>query len=456
MRFNPHEPQRYCIERVINQRYIGLFLEMGLFGKTVITLTAINYLRYYVFDVRKVLIVAPKKVAEATWQNEAKKWDHLKLLRINTVMGTKTQRIKALNTIGDIWVISRDNVAWLVDYYRNAWPFDMVVLDESTSFKNPQAKRFKWLSYMRPHIQRLVLLTGTPAPNGLMDLWAQIFLLDGGQRLHKTISQYRVRYFDHDIYTRRYKLKEGSEAAIHNAISDICVSLTAADYPYELPRVVHVDVPVKLDAKVSELYKKFEREMLLEVDEMMLNVGSAAVLTNKLLQFCNGAVYDDDHNAIEIHNCKIEAFMELIESLEGKSVLVFYCFQSDLERMERVLKRTELRVRRLKGKQDAEDWNTGKIDVLLAHPASCAYGLNLQQGGNHIIWYGLTWNLELWQQANARLPRPGQKEAVIIHILYVPDTRDEDVIQALAQKGEVQNRLMQSLKARIKRIKEER
>ncbi|RKO63244.1 DEAD/DEAH box helicase [Caldibacillus debilis] len=456
MKFVPHAYQRYCINRIITTPALGLLLDMGL-GKTVITLTAINDLKYNRFAVSKVLVIAPKKVAESTWAREARKWDHLHLLRISTVLGSAAKRIRALNTPADVYVINRENVPWLVDYYRNAWPFDMVVIDEFSSFKNHQAKRFKALAAIRPHIKRIVGLTGTPAPNGLMDLWAQIYLLDGGERLGKRITGFRERYFEPDRRDRErvftYAPKHGAEEAIQRRISDICISMKAEDY-LELPDVISNTVPVHLDAKAQKAYSKLEAEMLLEVDESTIDAGSAAVLTNKLLQLCNGAVYDGDRNIVEIHNSKIEAFMELIEGLNGKPALVFYSFQHDRDRLLKALIKTGLRVRELKTPQDETDWNNHKIDILLAHPASTAYGLNLQEGGNHVIWFGLTWSRELYEQANKRLHRQGQTEKVIIHHLVVEGSVDEDVMAALERKGETQSALMEALKVRIERVKE--
>jgi len=453
--FNPHPYQTYCINRIESDPALGLFLDMGL-GKTVIALTAVKNLKYDRFEINKTLVIAPKKVAEATWSKEAAKWDHLKNLRVIPVLGSETKRIKALNTPGDIWVINRENVSWLVEYYRNAWPFDMVIIDESSSFKSHQAKRFKSLKWIRPHIKRIVELTGTPAPNGLIDLWAQVYLLDGGQRLGKTIGGFRERFFEPDkrnaqqIFT--YTPKLGADEAIHRLIGDICVSMKADDY-LTLPELIVNDIPVVLDEKAKKLYEKLEREMLLQVDENTIDAGSAAVLSNKLLQLCNGAVYDENHNVIEIHDCKIEAFLELIEQLNGQPALVFYNFQHDLTRLEKALSKTGLRVRRLNGPADEIDWNHRQIDVLLAHPASCAYGLNLQDGGNHVIWFGLNWSLELYQQANKRLHRQGQKQKVIVHHLVVEGGRDEDVAEALHDKGATQDKLIESLKARIEKIK---
>lgn len=455
MIFRPHSYQAYCIERLLTDTALGLYLDMGL-GKTVITLTAIADLEYNRFQVSRALVIAPKKVAEATWQREASKWDHLRHLRFSTILGSEAKRIRALNTPADVWVINRENIPWLVEYCRNAWPFDMVVIDESSSFKNHKAKRFKALTWVRKYILRIVELTGTPAPNGLLDLWAQIYLLDGGQRLGKRITQFRERYFDPDQRGRdmvySYKPKDGADHVIRQLIGDICVSMKAEDY-ITLPDCTYDDIPVVLDTRAKQAYTRLEREMLLQVDESTIDAGSAAVLTNKLLQLCNGAVYDEQRHAVEIHRCKIDAFLETVEALGGQSVLVFYNFQHDLERIEAALSGSGLRVRRLTGPDEEAAWNNREIDILLAHPASCAYGLNLQQGGNHVIWFGLNWSLELYQQANKRLHRQGQASKVIVHHLVVTGGVDEDVIAALNDKCTTQDRLMQALKARIERAK---
>lgn len=459
MEFKPHDYQRHCIDKIIEIPKLGLFLDMGL-GKTVTTLTAVRELKYNRFAVRKVLVIAPKKVAEGTWTKEKDKWDHTKILRVSPVLGSQAKRIRALNTPADIYIINRENVCWLVDYYRNAWPFDMVVVDESSSFKSHKAKRFKALAAVMPKIDRLVELTGTPSPNGLDDLWAQVFLLDGGERLGRRYTQFRERYFDpgrrgSDGMVYDYKAKPGSEESILDRIADICISMKAEDY-LQLPDLTYHQIPVVLDPKAEKAYHDLERQMVLELpeDEEEISVTSAAALSNKLLQLANGALYDDDHGVHEVHTCKIEAFLELIESLQGKPALVFYSFQHDEARILDVLKKSGLRVRELKTVRDEDDWNAGKVDVLLAHPASAAYGLNLQQGGNHVIWFGLTWNYELYTQANKRLHRQGQTEKVIIHHLVCAGTRDEDVMQALEKKDDIQNWVMQSLKARIKAIKE--
>lgn len=455
MKLIPHNYQAYCIKRIIAQPKIALWLDMGL-GKTVITLTAINDLKFNRFQVSKILIIAPKRVAETTWNRECEKWDHLSHLRISSVLGSQKKRITAVNTPADIYIINRENVTWLVDYYRNDWPFDMVVIDESSSFKSHQSKRFKSLKMIRTKIKRLVELTGTPAPNNLIDLWAQIFLLDGGERLGKTIGRFREKYFSPDqrnmerVFT--YKPKDGAEIEIQKVLSDVCVSMKAEDY-LELPDCIYNDIPVVLDKKSREAYNRLEREMLLEIDEDLIDAGTAAVLSNKLLQLCNGAVYDENKNPVLIHDCKLEAFLEIIEGLNGQSALVFYNFQHDRDRILKALSKSGLRVDVYKGPEQERKWNGGKLDVLLAHPASTAYGLNLQDGGNNIIWFGLNWSLELYKQANARLHRQGQKKSVVIHQLVVEDSRDTDVLESLKNKDGTQESLLKSLKARIDKVK---
>lgn len=456
MIYEPYPYQQYCAARIVADAAVGLFLDMGL-GKTVITLDAINTLRYDRWAVQRVLIIAPKKVAEGTWTKEAQKWEHLRHLRISAVLGSQQKRLRALATPADIYVINRDNVAWLVDYFKNAWPFDMVVLDESSSFKNSQSKRFKALKLVRSRINRLVELTGTPAPNGLIDLWAQIYLLDGGARLGRTLGQYRERFFDPDKRSRTqifsYTPKDGSMEYIQQAIGDICVSMKAEDY-LNLPDRMFDDVPVVLDDKARKAYRQLERDLLLELDEGQITAASAGVLTGKLLQLCNGAVYDSEKRPLAIHNCKVEAFLEVLEQLNGQHCLVFYNFQHDRDRLLAALEPLGLRVRVYQNAADEDAWNAGEIDVLLAHPASCAYGLNLQNGGHHIVWFGLTWSLEQYEQANKRLHRQGQRHPVIVHHLVVQGGMDEDVIDSLRAKGDTQEALMDALKARIKKARE--
>lgn len=457
MIFKPHNYQRYCIEKAITQKEIGLFLDMGL-GKTSITLTAINELIYNRFEVSKVLVIAPKKVAELTWNTESEKWDHTKHLRIASVLGSEQKRLRALNSNADIYVINRENVSWLVNHYKNQWPFDMVVIDELSSFKNHQAKRFKDLKCVRPHIKRIIGLTGTPSPNGLLDLWAQVYLLDQGERLHKRIGQYREQYFNRfqvdSSGWEKYIEKQDSNAVISEKLKDLCVSMSAEDY-LDLPDLIVDPVWVQLDSKTKKQYKEMEQNLILQLPDGDISVTSSAALSNKLLQLCNGAIYDDDRDVKEIHDCKINALLETIENLNGQPALLFYSFQHDKKRILNVLPKS-LRVRDLKTIKDQQDWNNGEIDILLAHPASAGYGLNLQDGGNHMIWFGLNWSLELYQQAIKRLHRQGQRQKVIVHQLLVKGGRDEDVSKVLDVKGDVQQALLDSLKARIEEVKNDK
>ena len=427
-------------------------------GKTVITLTAVNTLKYFRWQVSKVLVVAPKTVAEATWSKEAAKWDHLRHLRISVVLGSASKRIKALNTPADVYVINRENIAWLVDYYRQDWPFDMLVLDESTSFKSWQSKRFRAVKLVRRFCKKVVLLTGTPSSKGIMDLWAQIYLLDGGARLGKNITQFRARYFDintHGGHFTEYKPKEGAESAVLNVISDICVSMKAEDY-LELPDCIEHEIPVVLDDKTQKAYKRFERDLLLDVDGDTITAGTAGVLTSKLLQFCSGAVYDENKKPVHIHDCKIDAYMELLESLNGEPCITFYGYQHDKDRILSSLAKSGLRVRVYAGPEDGDAWNIGEIDVLLVHPASCAYGLNLQAGGRHIVWFTPNWSFELNDQARCRLWRQGSPyDKIYVHYLIVQGCVDEDVLDVIRDRKKTHDAVMQVLKARIKKAKEE-
>lgn len=453
MKFIPHPYQQYAISRVVSDPAVALFLEPGL-GKTVITLTAIKELQAYRWEVFRPLVVAPKKVAEATWATEAAKWDHLKDMTVVPILGNTKQRIKALYSPGNIWVTNRENLPWLVDYCRNDWPFDMVVLDESTSFKNSRAKRFMALKRVRPRIRRMVELTGTPSPNGLPDLYAQIYLLDGGARLGRTLTSFREIYMSQDYahpgqQYRTYSLLPDADQRIRDAIADICVSMKTEDY-LTLPEFIENIVPVALDPAAAKAYNKLEREMLLQVDTETITAGSAAVLNGKLLQLCGGAVYSNEGEVVRVHDCKLDAFLELIEQLNGEHALVFYWFQHERDRILKALEATGLRVRVYEGPDDERAWNAGDVDVLLAHPVSCGYGLNLQAGGHHCIWYTLpNWALEIFQQANKRLHRQGQKYPVISHLLITQGGVDQDVLASLQSKGDGQEALMQALKARI-------
>lgn len=399
------------------------------------------------FEVAKVLVIAPLRVAESVWGTEAKKWDHLKHLRIAKVLGTEKERIQALNATVDIYVVNRENIKWLVDYYKKKWPFDMVVLDELSSFKSHKSQRFKAMRKVRPLVKRVVGLTGTPASNGLLDLWSQVYLLDSGQRLGKTVTGYRERYFlpdkrNHNIIFS-YKLKDGAEEAIYNKLSDICISMKSGDY-LNIPERLDNIVPVQLAPKVMEKYRQLEQDLLLPLVNGDVVAGSAAVLTNKLLQMTGGAIYDEDGGVQEIHNEKLAALEDLIEAANGKPVLVYYAYRHEVDRIQ---KRFDCRV--LDKPKDIEDWNKGQVLVMLAHPASAGHGLNLQNGGSTIIWFGLPWSLELYQQANARIHRQGQKNTVVVHHLVTKDTIDEDVMQVLKNKEAGQEALLQAVKARI-------
>ena len=455
MKFEPHKYQQYFIQRILDTPYLAGWLGMGM-GKTVSTLTAINELMYSRWQVRKALIIAPKKVSEATWQDEASKWDHLRHLRFASVLGSERQRLAALYRDADIYVINRENTQWLVDTLGPEWFFDMVVLDEASSFKNHQAKRFRKLKTVRPRIRRLLELTGTPAPRDLIDLWAQIYLLDQGQRLGKTISSYRDQYFLPDkrnattIFS--YKEQEGASDRIRAKLADICVSMKAEDY-LELPSMVENVVPVVLDNPAQKRYNELEKQLVLEVGDQVVDAGTAAALRMKLLQVASGAVYDDIGAVAYIHDCKLEAFMELIESLGGEHALVFYAFRHDLDRLCEALDKAKVSYRVFSGPEDQRLWNEGKVSVLLAHPASCAYGLNLQGGGHNVVWYGLTDSLELYQQANARLHRQGQSMPVVVHKLIVKGSVDEDVNLGLSLKDQCQEALLQAMKARIDKWK---
>lgn len=456
--YKPYPYQKYCSDRIVNTSAVALFLECGL-GKTAITLSAIKELKYYRWCVGKVLIIAPKKVAESTWDSEAAKWNQLCDLRFSHVLGSAKQREAALEADADIYVINRENVTWLVDYYGHGWPFDMVVIDESSSFKNHQAKRFKSLKIVRSKIKRIVELTGTPCSRSLMDLWAQVYLLDQGARLGRTISSYRDAFFVPDKRNQTtifsYAPRDGAEDQIYKAVGDICVSMKSEDY-LDLPDLIYEDVPVVLDKTSQEAYKRLERDALLEVGENeVVTAGTAAVLSNKLLQLCNGAVYNEDGEVTEVHDCKIEALLETIEQLGGQHALICYNFKHDRERLLAALKPLGLRVAVYKGKDEEVAWNKGEIDLMLIQPASCGYGLNLQQGGHHVIWFGLTWSLELYQQTNKRLHRQGQPHPVIVHHLITRGGVDEDVIRSLGRKEDTQESLMQALKARIQKVRDE-
>lgn len=426
---------------------------MGM-GKTVSTLTAIDNL-IFLGEVNKVLVIAPLRVAEDTWSTEVDKWDHLKHLRISKILGTKRQRKEALMKDADIYVTNRENVDWLVNECFDSWIWDMVVIDELSSFKSSKAIRFRALKKVRPYFKRIVGLTGTPAPNSLIDLWLQIYLLDGGQRLGRTITGFKDRYFNpgrrNGYVVYNWELKEGAEEAIQNKISDICISMKADDY-LDLPERIDNRVEINLSKKSMEIYKKLEKDLVIELGEEDITAANAAVLTNKLLQMANGAIYSETKEVVKIHDEKIERLEEIIDVSNGKTVLVFYNFKHDYNRITEMLTKKKISHQTLNTSDDIKKWNDGKIQVALLHPASAGHGLNLQYGGNIIVWFGLTWSLELYQQANARLHRQGQKETVIIHHLISKGTVDEDVMNALANKEINQDMLLEAVKARLEEV----
>lgn len=444
MKYFPHEYQVYAENFILEHVACGLLLDMGL-GKTVITLTAIEELMFDYFDVAKVLVIAPLRVAQNTWNAECEKWEHLKHLRISKVLGPVKERRLALNRRADVYVINRENVEWLTKECK--WDFDMVIIDELSSFKSPSAKRFRALRRMRPRINRVVGLTGTPAPNGLIDLWAQINLLDMGERLGRFIGSYRRDYFVPDKRNRQvifsYKPREHAEEAIYKKISDICISMKACDY-LKMPERIYRRIEVKMSEKEMALYSRLERDMLLPFEKGDIDAVNAAALSNKLLQMANGAVYDENRAVRHIHDRKLDALEDLIEGANGKPVLIFYNFIHD---KDRIVKR--FAAEPLKTPEDIDKWNRGEIRIAIAHPASVGHGLNLQAGGSTAIWFGLSWSLELYSQANARLWRQGQKNTVVIHHIITKGTIDEQVMKALEHKELGQKALIEAVKARI-------
>lgn len=447
MQFTPHSYQRAAIDALLNHTHYGLMLDMGL-GKTVITLTAIQALLDD-WAISKVLIIAPKKVADSTWATEAQKWGHTRGLRVVKVMGSEDKRRQALATDADIYIINREMVTWLCEQYKQL-PFDMLIIDESSNFKNPQAKRFKALKKQRGVFSRIVLLTGTPAPNTLEDLWAQVYLLDAGERLGRTITAYRSKYFTpamtngHVVYS--YKLRKGADKAIHNKIRDICLSMKKQDVMDEITMqdgYISRVVKVSLTPDEEATYNDMERDFVLALpDDEIISAASAATLSNKLLQLANGSIYTDEGDVVTIHTRKVGALKE-IAAKEG-NMLVFYNFKHDREAIRAAFPDAV----DLSDDETLQAWNAGKIKMLLAHPASAGYGLNLQQGGHVIVWYGMTWSLEQYLQANARLNRQGQEHPVTIYHLLTTGTIDSQVMRALERKEKGQNALLEAIKLR--------
>lgn len=459
MKYKPHAYQEYTTNKIILTNKIIAILEMGL-GKTVSTLTALEDLMYNRFEVEKVLVIAPLKVADFTWMEELDKWDHLKHLSLSKIIGSEKDRIAAIERQADIYTINRENTKWLVDYFvkQKKWPFDCLVIDESSSFKNHQSQRFKALKKVAAITKHVILLTGTPAPNSLLDIWPQMYLIDQGQRLGRTITEYRNEYFNpgkrnqHIIFN--YVSKPGAEKKIYEKISDVAVSLKAVDH-LKMPERIDNHIKIKMPKDIKAIYDKLETEYILELDEENISAMNAAAVMNKLLQLANGAVYADaiglERKVVEIHKLKLEALKDIIEDNEGKPIMVFYNYQHDLMRLKEYFK--ELKPRELKTIEDKQDWDNGKIQLLLAHPKSMGHGLNLQAGGHIIVWFGLTWSLEEYLQANARLDRQGQTESVIINHLIVEGTVDETVMERIAAKKVSQDDLINAVKAKIKAIK---
>lgn len=446
MRYVAHNYQNYAKDFILAHKVSALFLDCGL-GKTITTLTAINELMYDSFEISKVLIIAPLRVAQSTWKEEIEKWDHLNLLRYSIAVGDEKERLKALKQNSDIYIINRENVDWLVTKSGIDFNFDMLIIDELSSFKSHTSKRFKSLLKIRPYFERVVGLTGTPSSNGLMDLWAEFRVLDLGERLGRYITHYRNEFFLPDkrngaiIFS--YKPQPNAEERIYRRLADMTISMKSTEY-LKMPELILNELEINLDEEDQIKYKKFKKEMVMTIQEKEIDAINAASLSNKLIQLANGSIYDEDKKFYEVHNKKLDKLEEIIESANGKPVLVAYWFKADKERIEKRFK-----VREIKTADDIKQWNKGMIDLALIHPASAGHGLNLQSGGSTLVWFSLTWSLELYQQTNARLYRQGQKDTVVIHHLITKNTIDEDIIKSLKRKDKTQEALMKAVKARI-------
>jgi len=448
MKFNPHDYQIYATNFILEHPISAVLLDMGL-GKTSITLTAIYDLCFDSFDVSKVLIIAPLRVARDTWPAEIEKWDHLKGLTYSVAVGSEAQRKSALMQKVNVYIINRENVDWLINNSGLPFNYDMVVIDELSSFKSYSAKRFKSLMKVRPTLKRIVGLTGTPSSNGLMDLWAEFKILDMGKRLGRFITHYRSQFFEPDKRNQQmifsYKPKVGAEEELYSLISDITISMKSTDY-LKMPECVINEVSVTLSEKEQKAYDTLKQDLVLSIKDCEIDAVNAASLSNKLCQMANGAVYAEDKKVIEIHDKKLDALEDLIESANGKSVLVAYWFKHDLERITK-----RFNVREIKSSSDIADWNANEIPVGVIHPASAGHGLNLQAGGSTLIWFGLTWSLELYQQTNARLWRQGQaSDTVIIHHIIAKGTIDENIMTALSRKEKTQSALIDAVKATLR------
>ena len=446
MRYVAHNYQNYAKDFILAHKVSALFLDCGL-GKTITTLTAINELMYDSFEISKVLIIAPLRVAQSTWKDEIEKWEHLNLLRYSIAVGDEKERIRALKQNSDIYIINRENVDWLVTKSGIDFNFNMLIIDELSSFKSHTSKRFKSLLKIRPYFERVVGLTGTPSSNGLMDLWAEFRVLDLGERLGRYITHYRNEYFLPDkrngavIFS--YKPQPNAEERIYRRLADMTISMKSTEY-LKMPELILNELEINLDEEDQIKYKKFKKEMVMTIQEKEIDAINAASLSNKLIQLANGSIYDEDKKFYEVHNKKLDKLEEIIESANGKPVLVAYWFKADKERIEKRFK-----VREIKTADDIKQWNMGMINLALIHPASAGHGLNLQSGGSTLVWFSLTWSLELYQQTNARLYRQGQKDTVVIHHLITKNTIDEDIMKSLKRKDKTQEALMRAVKARI-------
>lgn len=446
MKYEPHSYQKYATDFIERNPIAALLLDMGL-GKTSITLTAINNLLFDYFDVHRVLVIAPLRVAKNTWPEEIEKWSHLSNLKYSVVVGTEKERISALKENADIYIINRENIPWLIEKSKLPFEFDMVVIDELSSFKNYSSKRFKSLMKVRPKVKRIIGLTGTPSSNGLMDLFAEFKILDMGVRLGRFIGQYRNVYFTPDkmngpiVYS--YKPLPSAEKIIYEKISDITISMKATDH-LKMPELIECETVVQMSEKENKSYTTLKKELVLSIPNGEITAANAASLSNKLSQLANGAIYLENKEFVTIHDRKLDALEDLIESANGKPLLVAYWFKHDFERIKE-----RFDIREIKTSNDIKDWNDGKIPVAVIHPASAGHGLNLQSGGSTLVWFGLTWSLELYQQTNARLYRQGQNETVVIHHIITKGTIDEDIIKALKRKDKTQSSLIDAVKAKL-------
>ena len=447
MKYVPHDYQTYATKFIEEHPVAAVLLDMGL-GKSVITLTAIKNLCLDTFEVQKILVIAPLRVARDTWKAELEKWEHLRCIKYSVAVGTEAERKAALQKPANLYIINRENVGWLIEQSGLPFDYDMVVIDELSSFKSHQAKRFRSLMKVRPTVKRMVGLTGTPSSNGLMDLWAEFRLLDMGKRLGRFITHYRDEFFRPDKRNGQvifsYKPKDGAEEEIYRRISDITISMKSTDF-LQMPECVINEVEVSLSDKEMKMYDGLKKDLVLAIANKEIDAVNAGALSNKLSQMANGAVYDEDKNYIEIHDRKLDALEDLIEQSNGKPVLVAYWFKHDLERIKK-----RFTVREIKTSKDIVDWNNGSIPVAVIHPASAGHGLNIQEGGSTLIWFGLTWSLELYLQTNARLWRQGQKsKTVVIHHIITKGTIDERIMKALRTKETTQDALMDAVKAEI-------